>query len=103
MTRRPAAALAPHRRVYVARFGPYLKVGCSVSPASRIESVRYDATVKPDDLDRSRRGVLLVNKPGGFDGEFVAIAALADHHAAGEWFHANDESLEIVRRLADTG
>jgi hypothetical protein len=83
----------------VARFGQYLKVGCSVSPASRIKSVRYDATAKPDDLDRSTRGELLAVMPGAFDEELAAMIALFDHRATGEWFHVNDDSLAIVERL----
>ena len=79
--------------VYFARVGRYVKVGYSRNPAQRIRQIQRANLVAPEDLDRSAPVELLRVIPGNSLHETEAHCALAEFHAAGEWFHAEPELL----------
>lgn len=71
--------------VYFATSGPYVKVGYSVDPFSRVGSITRNGT-RPDDLPALSEARLIGWIPGDVHREMAMLVRFAKHRVAGEWF-----------------
>ena len=80
--------------IYVATWGPLVKIGSSVNPVRRVRELPYGAGQDPA---ADGRPVLVGYVRGDYDGERLLQAALAEHRVVGEWY---DGSAPAVRAVA---
>lgn len=87
------------QQVYIIVWGSYAKIGCSVDPVDRLRRVTQRGQRPP-----RQHGVpeLVATIPGGFDAEAWLHITLAQHRAAGEWFHLRGPVQDLVD-FAQTG
>ncbi len=84
--------------IYVATWGPYVKVGSSLNPPRRVRELPYGSPATPR-LDGSPTLVGYVR--GDVDGERFLHAALAEHRLLGEWFDGSAPAVvEVVAEAA---
>lgn len=103
------AAMCPQRPpkprevapVYFLRCGPYVKIGYSVNPHSRVNQLRNgDATKCPADIDR-KDITLVQTEPGGRDREYQLHQQFKHLHHWGEWFTEAPELTEYIESLSE--
>lgn len=86
--------------VYFARVGDYVKIGWSIDAAQRVRQLANDpVTVRPADLSRDDRPVLLGTISGDRDREADVHADLWEWQAVGEWFEATPFVLDYIDSL----
>ena len=79
--------------VYILECEGYIKIGTSTRPYQRLSSIQTGCPFKVH-----MRGLM----HGGMDTEQLLHSELARHHHQGEWYHLNEESIEIVRNFFNT-
>lgn len=86
--------------VYFARAGDYLKIGFSINAPQRVRYLANDpVTLRPADLSREDRPVLIGTIPGDRDKEADVHADLWEWRVIGEWFEATPVVLAHVDNL----
>ena len=86
---------------YFMRCGQFIKIGASVSPLFRVQSIRRTGGVlAPADLDLSETE-LLATESGGYDRERELHAKFAHLRHTGEWFTEAPELTEYIESLKE--
>lgn len=86
--------------VYFMRCGPYIKIGYSVNPRTRLSQLRSDPTKCPADIDRSTIE-LVQTEPGGRNREYQLHQQFKHLHHFGEWFTEAPELTEYIESLSE--
>jgi len=87
--------------VYFMRCGPYIKIGYSVDPHTRLNQLRNgDKTKCPDGIDR-KAIVLVKTEPGGRDREYELHQQFKHLHHWGEWFTEAPELTAYIESLSE--
>jgi len=98
---RPAIQRREIGPVYFMRCGPYIKIGYSVDPHTRLNQLRNgDKTKCPDGIDR-KSIVLVKTEPGGRDREYELHQQFKHLHHWGEWFTEAPELTEYIEALSE--
>lgn len=83
--------------IYVATWGPYVKIGFSQSPERRMRYLPYGTPQTPK-LDVRKIGYPVL--VGAFEGdrgtEALLHRALAEHRVSGEWFDGSASPVRAV-------
>lgn len=82
--------------VYFAQAGPYIKIGYSADPLTRVDSVTISVE-RPDDLPKGADVDLIGWVGGGRRRESAMHREFARDHVAGEWFYLDrDVVVDLI-------
>ena len=87
--------------VYFLRCGPYVKIGYSVHPRTRLNQLRNgDDTKCPEGIDR-KSIALVTTEPGGRNREYELHQQFKHLHHWGEWFMEAPELTEYIESVSE--